>query len=232
MREILSLLLEKTDEVLVEKEIVHYFIEGKVIQLATLLIVAPEKMARKCKHQLALMMRMLQLFEIFERVDDKIHTCLEEQRTTKSCTWIWAFKPCYESAVKMKSPTILHGKPESPKARQAGLLKSIRLNIAVESKSIGELSCLCLKEGKLIELAILLMVAHEWLIGKSNRYVRVSLSDIGVEIHRCLTLEMSSAIYEETISIAKFESSNLVRKCKARKEILYSAKLLLKVFLL
>ncbi|OMO89161.1 hypothetical protein COLO4_19875 [Corchorus olitorius] len=259
MREVLSLLLEKTEEDLVEKEIFHYFIEGKVIELATLLIVAPEKvmspsvykklchtdtglersmayinfiikriaelenlklssmsngnckMARKCQHQLALMMR---------------------------CTWIKPFKPCYESAVKMKSPTILHGKPESPKLvaytstsfghesqnllqsssqstssmaindqncnyerlqsltveleklckheylndwsprksifkliyilclpeLQGGLLKSIRSNFALQSKNIEELSCICLKEGKLVELAVLLMVAHECLL--------------------------------------------------------------------
>ncbi|OMO80057.1 hypothetical protein COLO4_24269 [Corchorus olitorius] len=86
-------------------------------------------------------------------------------------------------------------------------------------------------EGKIVELAALLMVAHERLLGKPT-YTKVGfVSDpSSLELHLCLKEEMSSAIYAETISKATFQSSNSVEICEARKNLMSSAHLLLKVF--
>ncbi|OMO80053.1 hypothetical protein COLO4_24278 [Corchorus olitorius] len=174
---VLSMLLEVTKEA--EKEISRYATEGKVIEIAALLIAAREK------SKLALMMPVFQLLAIFAKVGDRINAYLKQEQSKK----------------------------------QGGILKNIIRTLALEREDLEEFSCLCLEEGKFVELAALLMVAHERLLGKSICCKGFFVSEpSGFPLYVCLKHEMSSAIYAETISKATYQSSNSVEICKARKK--------------
>ncbi|OMO89189.1 hypothetical protein COLO4_19868, partial [Corchorus olitorius] len=112
---------------------------------------------------------------------------------------------------------------------QGGLLKRIR-SLALDSEDIEKFSCHCLKEGKLVEFAVLLMMAHERLIGKTAQNGGASLLDNSMGLRGCLTRERTSAIYEEIMSKGTFQNKDVVLICKARKKIMSSAQLLFEVF--
>ncbi|XVF18328.1 hypothetical protein REPUB_Repub11eG0012200 [Reevesia pubescens] len=110
-----------------------------------------------------------------------------------------------------------------------GMLEHIR-SLASKVEDIRAFGCLCLKEGKLFELAVLLMVAREKLISMTPESRGTFGSEGSMGIHQCLLHEIQSVTVEETSLMIRSHNNDLLKICKERKAILSSAYLLLEVF--
>ncbi|XVF28263.1 hypothetical protein REPUB_Repub15cG0014700 [Reevesia pubescens] len=110
-------------------------------------------------------------------------------------------------------------------------LESIRL-AACKIEEIGEISCNLAREGKLIELASLLMVAQERLIVTTSQGSNglSSESDGSARIRKCIMSDLRSVFDAEVRLIGRSNMSKLVQRFKNEKEVKLSALLLLEAF--
>ncbi|OMP01190.1 hypothetical protein COLO4_12090 [Corchorus olitorius] len=101
--------------------------------------------------------------------------------------------------------------------------------LACKLENIGSIACLYAMEGKLVELAALLMVTCKKLIttSKENSQNCYSSGEI-MAMRQCFISEIQSIIDEETKFIGQNQSG--IQMCKYRKQIMSSALLLLDVF--
>ncbi|OMO94155.1 hypothetical protein COLO4_16500 [Corchorus olitorius] len=102
------------------------------------------------------------------------------------------------------------------------LLENIRSH-AYKVEDVKPITCQYAKDGKLVELAALLMVAREKLITRSPYDDLESMA-----IRQCFIREIRSIIDQETKFIGKDENS--IRMCKYRKRVMSHALVLLDVF--
>ncbi|OMO52040.1 hypothetical protein CCACVL1_29397 [Corchorus capsularis] len=102
-------------------------------------------------------------------------------------------------------------------------------NLQVNWRILGQLLCLYAKEGKLVELAALLMVTCKKLIttSKETSHNGYSSNEM-MAMRQCFISEIQSIIDEETKFIGQNQSG--IQMCKYRKQIMSSALLLLDVF--
>ncbi|XVF28264.1 hypothetical protein REPUB_Repub15cG0014800 [Reevesia pubescens] len=250
------LIFKATKEV--EKEIYHYAEEGKLIEIAVLLMVAqkevmsPSLFESLCgstldgskslrdfilskiislqvsetisvynedlKNKLETMMSMLQLLEVFERLGDKIDSyCSQHQQTKASNEEAAVQLACLfndEGLAEYKDfeLTDLDSQPRTLETipslkHEYDARDYLPLNVALEKlrlaaceiEEIGEISCNLAREGKLIELASLLMVAQERLIVTTSQGSNglSSESDGSTRIRKCIMSDLRSVFDAE-----------------------------------
>ncbi|KAK9004104.1 hypothetical protein V6N11_001914 [Hibiscus sabdariffa] len=105
-------------------------------------------------------------------------------------------------------------------------LESIRL-VACKTDEIKAIGCNFARQGKLIELATLLMVAPEELIESTSTGSKDMRSN---SIRRCIMSDLQALLDSEVRLTGRSKNHKLVEKCKDEKEMKLSTLLLLEVF--
>ncbi|KAL4355349.1 hypothetical protein GQ457_06G043060 [Hibiscus cannabinus] len=105
-------------------------------------------------------------------------------------------------------------------------LESIRL-VACKTEAIEAIGCELVRQGKLIELALLLMVAPEKLIITTSEGSNDLCSNV---IRRCIMSDLQASLDVEVRLMGRSNSRKLVEKCKDEREMKLSALMVLEVF--
>ncbi|KAL4341874.1 hypothetical protein GQ457_08G002080 [Hibiscus cannabinus] len=105
-------------------------------------------------------------------------------------------------------------------------LESIRL-VACKTEDIEANGCDLVRQGKLIELAVLLMVAPEKLILTTSEGSSDLCSNV---IRRCIMSDLQASFDAEVRLMGRSNSCKLVEKCKDEREMKLSALKVLEVF--
>ncbi|KAK9047061.1 hypothetical protein V6N11_052922 [Hibiscus sabdariffa] len=105
-------------------------------------------------------------------------------------------------------------------------LESIRL-VACKTEEIEANGCDLVRQGKLIELAVLLMVAPEKLILTTSEGSSDLCSNV---IRRCIMSDLQASLDAEVRLMGRSNSCTLVEKCKDEREMKLSALKVLEVF--
>ncbi|KAK8515868.1 hypothetical protein V6N12_016174 [Hibiscus sabdariffa] len=245
--ESIRLLFRATDGV--EKEIYRYVKDGKLIAIAALLTVAREQVTSPSlfkgicdtglngsmslrqlvsKQELATKMACLFISEGFAEYKDF------EMKRSVSCAWTTEFHENFLELLESK----LSGENEGTRLESGTTkiykhvvdamkesLENIRL-VACKTE-IETIGCDLARQGKLIELASLLMVAPEKLNVTTSRENDDLRSNA---IHRCIMSDLHELLDVEVRLMGRSNSQKFVQKCKDEKEIKLSALLLLEVF--
>ncbi|KAK8644263.1 hypothetical protein V6N13_123574 [Hibiscus sabdariffa] len=203
-----------------------------------------EEVHDELNHKLETMMSMLRTIEVFERVGDKIE--LYRRYLTKCFEEFWAAQmACMlisEGLAEYKDFQLRSHHPYLndwtsknsvfklvcilclPQLKES--LESIRL-VACKTDEIKAIGCNFARQGKLIELATLLMVAPEELIESTSTGSKDMRSN---SIRRCIMSDLQALLDSEVRLTGRSKNHKLVEKCKDEKEMKLSTLLLLEVF--